>query len=187
MTNPLPIPPEAVGALVGVLLVVTVAARGVPRSVALRAERGRSAVWRALTPLTRALWKPLAWRKRPDEYICTVDTSLRVLTARLYAGGWRWNPVSSKKYRVLADGGRQYTVMTLAWRESLRARWQYHIYVFPAADGEGYDVYCHREWNYLASPRRHFTGSQTTPDESAVLNDLGSLPTETRDRPAGVA
>lgn len=95
-----------------------------------------------------------------DEYICTVGAGVGLieLARALWQSGYRWNPISTKKYRVV-NGEWQYAVLSVALRQSVAADGQHHVYIFPALQGTGYDIYGHYEAN-VTDPADHAGGDE---------------------------
>ncbi len=80
------------------------------------------------------------------EYITHYAGGLLALAKALWSYGYRWNPLSTKKYRIV-DGGRQYALLSVAYRDGVLDESQHHVYIFRSVDGSGYDVCGHQEAN----------------------------------------
>lgn len=91
------------------------------------------------------------------EHVLTTEESQRAVENALFKNGWAWNPISTKKYRVV-DGEKQYTVGTWVYRANRLADTQLHCYLFRNDDGT-IDVYCHQEPNLVTNPTAHVHGS----------------------------
>lgn len=152
--------------VIGAVAVVRFIGRVRPRR-ARKLERVRTKVWQALHPLDGSIGNKIPPADEPrdlirdktdsDEYVCTVSASQKVLEEVLYKRGWRWNPVSTKKYRMV-DGEKQFTRGTWVYRSELFADKQLHCYFFPAGDNE-FDIYAHKEDNLVSNPREHTDAS----------------------------
>ncbi|WP_436933706.1 hypothetical protein [Halovenus marina] len=154
--------PRLVSILGAVLLALVLALRDVGPRRAIALDRLRRALWRLLDPVVRR--PPIGRRlltdvsERRDEYIATVDVGLLALLRALWDAGLRWNPLSTVKFRTHPDGRRQYG-LSVVYRDSAGAGWQQDVHIFPAADGDGYDVLGHYEPS-VTDPDAHVGGDQ---------------------------
>jgi hypothetical protein len=148
-------------------LVVVVSALG-PRT-ARALDRVRRPLWRLLHPLAvraEVLYPFSDRRGRPllrdktgaeAEHIATVDLGLAELLRVLWATGFRWNPLSTVKFRDV-DGRRQFA-LSVVWRDGVDAAWQQDVHIFPARDGAGFDVLGHWEPS-VTRPAAHTGGDE---------------------------
>lgn len=119
-----------------------------------------------------------------DEYICSVKCSyLELLIALFRHGGYRWNLAATLKFLVIG-GERVYERFSLAHRTALRAKYQHHVFGFPAAHVEPYSLHLggHKEINWMWSPAGHTGhGDDAEPQQEgdpdgrlvAALDDAG--------------
>jgi len=168
--------PVAASALTIILIIAVAYLRKVGPRRAIAAETVRNIAQplaeRRLSDDIRKLTRRKALPHHSGEYVTSVDVGLLTLAKGLWSFGFRWNPISTKKYRVI-DGSKQYAVLSVALRESLVADAQLHAYVFPAPQSSGYDVYAHLEAN-VTDPADHSGGGEQIagdPD-GALLNAL---------------
>jgi len=168
---------EVIVTLLAVVLIVAVAyLRTVGPRRAIVGELVRTQLWRALDRPGRRRGRPLLRDKTHsgDEYICSVDESILTVARALWSGDYSWNPLSTKKYR---DGphGRQYGVLSVAYRKSIVADDQHHVYCFRRDDGR-LDLYGHHESN-ITDPDAHHGGEQVPGDPArfcrGALEDAG--------------
>lgn len=147
--------------VLGGAVLARAASRVGPRR-ARKLEPLRSRVWRALHPLSGPVGKripptgeprDLVREKDSDEYVATVSCSQKKLEKALYKNGWRWNPISTKKWRAHSSG-KQYSKNSWVYRSSLFAPRQLHVYIFENEDGS-LDIYVHQEPNFVSQPRAH--------------------------------
>jgi len=168
-------------ALAAVLLGVAIASRYLRPRLARRLETVRGLVWRAVDGVARRRGRPLIRDKTGDgEYVTTIETTQHHLETALHGAGWRWNPLSTKKYRRV-NGERQWSIGTMVWRDGVLAARQLHCYYFYNSDG-GIDVYCHDEPSAIARPRAHVGGAdQVAGDPDNRLREgLAAAEIETR-------
>lgn len=169
LTNPLVVVPLSI-ILAGLLVYL----RDVGPQQARRLERIRRFAWPRLDHVVGSP-RPLVRDKTDsDEVICTVEVDLDQVAAALWDAGYRWNPLSTKKYRVV-DGQRQYAALSVAWRSSITAATQHHVYLF--ATDAGVAVWGHQEAN-VTDVDDHDGGDELVPgddDGRAVraLRDAG--------------
>jgi len=165
-----------VSALGIILLGAVIVLRNVVPRRALLFEAVRTIVWRALDPIATKRGRPLVRDKTThnDEFVCAVDVSELQLAKALWGYGYRWNPISTKKYREVES--RQWSVLSAAYRDSVAAEEQHHVYVFRAADGV-LDIYAHREAS-VTDPTEHDGGDELVPGDPdgrvrAALDEAG--------------
>jgi len=106
-------------------------------------------VWRVVDWLRRQV--PMFYdRKGTNDFVGVYDCSIETLEDILHENGCVPNPVSYVSYL------KQYGHEASAWayRESRFATWQYHIVLFTEHDG--LRVYCHKEYNWMRHPIRHY-------------------------------
>ena len=80
------------------------------------------------------------------EYITHFADGLVALATVLWSCGYRWNPLSTKKYRIV-DDRKQWALLSVVYRDSVLDEEQHHVYVFRSVDGSGFDVCGHQEAN----------------------------------------
>ena len=155
--------PIAASLLTIVLIVAVAYLRRVGPRRAISAETIRNIVQplaeRRLSDDVRKLTRQKALPGNSDEYVTSVSVGLLTLAKALWSFGFRWNPISTKKFRQLKDGSKQYAVLSVALRESVVADAQLHVYIFPTVQGTGYDVYAHLEGN-VTDPADHSGGDE---------------------------
>jgi hypothetical protein len=146
-------------ALLGLgLAAVVVLVRDVDPREALRYEAVRTIVWRLLDPVARKRGRPLTRNKSGHgEHITTVDACRLETLQALWNEGYRWNPLSTKKYREI-DGSKRWAFCSVVWRESVSAADQHHVYLFSTGDGE-VEIYGHREAS-VTRPDDHEGGEE---------------------------
>jgi len=132
----------------------------------------RRVVWPLAHPLLRRLGRP-ALRDKTDadaEYICSVDVAIFTLLRALWKSGFRWNPISTLKYRAV-DGRRQYA-FSVAWLASTDAAYQQDVHIFRRPGG-GWDLLGHWEPS-PSDPDAHVGGDDQEPGdpERAVRDAL---------------
>lgn len=147
-----------VSVLTLILLGAVIALRNVGPRRALLFETVRTLTWRALDPIATKRGRPLLRDKTTanDEFVCSVDIAELALARALWAAGYRWNPLSTKKFRDVEK--RQWSVLSAAYRDSVADEEQHHVYVFRAADGV-LDIYAHREAS-VTDPTDHDGGDE---------------------------
>ena len=101
----------------------------------------------------------------PDgaEYITHYAGGLLALATALWDHGYRWNPLSTKKYRVV-DGQKQWALLSVVHREGILDESQHHVYVFRSVDGSGYDICGHQEAN-VTDVDDHEGGDELVPGD----------------------
>lgn len=159
---------------IGLILAVAYLRRVGPRQ-AIALEQLRNIVQplaeRRLKDKVRKLTRPKGLPDESEEYVASVSAGLLRVAKVLWKAGFRWNPISTKKFRILEDGSKQYAVLSVALRESVVAESQLHVYIFPSVSGEGYDLYAHREANNT-DPEAHSGGKELVPgDTDGELRD----------------
>ncbi len=156
--------PVVTSALAALFLVLVYVLRGVPLWLARALEHFRRPLWQWLHPLFARFDRPLLRDKTgSDDAIATCDTSVRAVARALWRADYRWNPLSTKKYRR-TTGSRQWTALSLVYRETLRAEQQHHVYLF-GGSGE-VDVYGHREAS-VTDPGDHEGGDEMVSGDPA--------------------
>lgn len=167
--------PVASAALTVVLIVAVAYIREIGPRRAIVGETVRRVVQpladRALGNRVRTLTREKAAPSASDEYIVSVSSDVGVLelARALWKFGYRWNPISTKKYRVV-DGRRQYAILSVALRDGVLADDQHHVYVFRGADGK-LDIYGHREANVTHVNEHEGGDEQAAGDPDGVLRD----------------
>lgn len=169
--------PRIVTALGLVLLGAVIALRNVGPRRALLFEPIRTVAFRLLNPIATKRGRPLIREKTEDqaEFIATVDASELELAKLLWDGGYRWNPISTKKFRVVES--RQWSILSVAYRDSVADEDQHHVYIFRRGDGL-LDVYGHREAS-ITDPDAHDGGDDLVPGDpdnrvATILQQAGA-------------
>lgn len=152
-----------VSALTIILIAALLALRNVGPRRALRFEALRTLAWRGLDPLARKRGRPLVRDKSTanDEFVCSVEVPELELAQALWENGYRWNPLSTKKYREIET--RQWSILSAAFRDSVTDDKQHHVYVFRAGGGI-LDIYAHEEAS-VTDPTDHDGGDELVPGD----------------------
>ena len=168
--------PTLVSALGLLLLGLVYYLRTVGPRRALLIEAVRTIVFRLLDPIATRYGRPLVRDKTEDqdEFIATVDISELELARVFWQFDYRYNPISTKKYRVKER--RQWSVLSAAYRDSIGDGEQHHVYVFRDPDGT-LDIYGHREAS-VTNPDAHDGGDELVSGDPAgrvttALDDAG--------------
>lgn len=113
----------------------------------------RKRVLPLLHPVAKRLGRPLIRDKTgSDELIAYTDKSTAEIAEALREQGFTTNPISTLKY-VDGPENRIYESLTMAYRESLFAEWQTHVFVFDLGDERA--VMSHKEKNLFRYPLKH--------------------------------
>lgn len=143
------------------LLGAVLALRNVGPRRALLVEPIRTVVFRLLDPLARQRGRPLvrdktdATEEAQTERLSNVTN--QELAKALWDAGYRWNPIATKKYRD-TEHGRQWSFLSVAYRDSVTDGQQHHVYAFRNPDGT-VDLYAHREPS-ITDPEDHHGGNE---------------------------
>jgi len=162
-----------VSALALILTLAILGLQEVGARWAIALDQLRTLVWRLADPVARRRGRPLTRDKSEAtaEYIISVDAGLLSVARTLWNSGYRWNPLSTAKFRERDGQRRQWAVLSVAHRESAAADDQHHVYIFRGADGV-LDIYGHREAS-VVEPAAHDGGDELVPGDPD-----GRLPVE---------
>jgi hypothetical protein len=130
----------------------------------------------ALDPLTRPLGRRLIHEKGQADYFCSAEASPDSIERGIMPRYQR-NLTSTRKYRRLSDGSRQWADGSFVY-DPEDTDWQHHVYIFPSKHTDGQtDVYGHKETSAEADPYGHVTDEQTHGDPARrvrlLLNEAG--------------
>lgn len=117
--------------------------------------------------------------REDEEYLTTVDASVKVVWQTLLDHGASPHLLNSIKRRGLPDGGSQYSQAHAVWTmpdsDDDTHPEQVEVYLFDNGDGTT-DAYAHFEGSVL-NPRDHLYGGQTDGDPTGVVREaLDTLP-----------
>jgi hypothetical protein len=112
---------------------------------------------------TRPLGRPLIYEKGQADYFCSAEASPDSIE-RAIMPRYQRNLTSTRKYRRLSDGSRQWADGSFVYDPD-DTDWQHHVYIFPSKHTDGQtDVYGHKETSAEADPYGHVTDEQTHGD-----------------------
>lgn len=125
-------------------------------------EEDRRILYEAADSVLRPLGRATIREKGNADYVTTAlasaDEVERVLMSE---GPYQRNVLSTRKYRVDHDGGKQWAVGSLVY-DPVDEPWQHHVYLFDWVGG-GTDIYAHREAS-VRDPSEHHRSWQTHGD-----------------------
>lgn len=100
------------------------------------------------------------------EYVGTVDIASEAVEGLLFENGFHRNPLAA--YKSLPDGREE--TGSWAYRESLLARRQTHVMLFPGDDGTT-DLYAHAELSAInpLTALDHYRGEGYSPEKGEAL------------------
>lgn len=161
-------------ALLAVLFVAVMVSRRYlgPRSDWI--ERARVTILPKLDRFSATIGVPMAKCTGVDGYVMTVRISEGEIERMFDEYGHSRSVANMFKFRHLPDGSRQYEITSWVYRETIFSKYQQDVYLFPSVVVEGgYDVYHHKEYNFLRSMRKHLTVSENG-DPDKILRDVFS-------------
>lgn len=153
-----------------VLLAIAHYVRGVGPRETILLDRFRRVLWRTLDDVVSRHGRPLLTDKTnaDAEFITTVDGDLLTLLRALWSVGFRWNPLSTVKYRRV-DGTRRFA-LSVVYRDTVDAEDQQDVHVFRNGDGT-FDVYGHYEPS-VTNPADHVGADAQVPgDPKNIVTD----------------
>lgn len=168
LPEPIASDPRLYAALVAVLAVLLVAQRFLKWRTYSRLHRLKALVFPIAQRYVRVLLVSSKGYRDDPEYVATVPDSTRGVWRTLVEAGGSPHLLSSIKRRPLPDGGTQLSSAHVVWVHNDGS--QTEAYVFPAADGDGVDVYAHEE-KAIVYPQEHLEGEQTDGDVRGVVTD----------------
>lgn len=119
-------------------------------------------------PFFASLGRPLVIKKGQADYVCTVEADSDKVEVAVMARYQR-NLTSTRKYRTLSDGTRQWAVGSFVYDPD-DTHWQHHVYLFESPTG-GTDVYAHKETSAEQDPYGHVTDPQVHGDPDGLVRE----------------
>jgi len=118
-------------------------------------ENDRRILYQAADVVLRPLGRPAISNVGKKDYITTVNASSDVVEVALEAHNYQRNVLSTRKYRIHHDGGKQWADGGYVFDPPSKP-WQHHVYVFDTEYGRA-DVYAHKEPS-VRQPYEHTSG-----------------------------
>lgn len=106
-------------------------------------EEDRRILYEAADKFLRPLGRSTVTKKTDADYITTVELSPDKVETILHDNGYERNLLSTRKYRVHHNGGKQWAVGSWVL-DSDDTDWQHHVFIFHSTES-GTDVYAHKE------------------------------------------
>jgi len=103
--------------------------------------------------------------EKDTEYVRSVPMTIRRAFATLRHAGASPHLISGIKYREHPERGREYAAAHLIFVEGDK---QTEVWLFPAADGDGTDIYAHKE-TYITDPEGHLSEPYTPGDPDGYI------------------
>jgi hypothetical protein len=118
-----------------------------------------------LDKFTRPFGRPLVYEKGRADYFCTAEADSDKVEVAI-APRYQRNLTSTRKYRVLEDGARDWAVGSWVL-DPADTEWQHHVYLFDNGDGTT-DLYGHKETSAEKDPYGHVTDEQVHGDPDGI-------------------
>jgi hypothetical protein len=120
-----------------------------------------------LDKFTRPFGRPLVYEKGRADYFCSAEASPDSIE-RAIMPRYQRNLTSTRKYRRLSDGSRQWADGSFVYDPD-DTDWQHHVYIFPSKHTDGQaDLYGHKETSAEKDPYGHVTDEQVHGDPDGI-------------------
>jgi len=122
--------------------------------------------------LFRPLGRPMIREVSKDSFLISSRHNPDNVEALLSESGFHRNLLSTRKYREDHGGGRQWAVGSWV-KDPDDTMWQHHVYLFPSENGEGTDVYSHREPSVRDPSEHHMADNIQRGYDGGISDFLG--------------